>query len=75
MSVLYQVGVPGAAPYDAAKGADALALLTEWHAFRRPNFDRLKELLAEPVLFDGRNVWEPEDVRARGFTYYGIGRP
>jgi UDPglucose 6-dehydrogenase len=60
--------------YDAAKGAHALALCTEWHQFRRPNFQRLKELLAEPVLFDGRNIWEPREARALGFTYYGIGR-
>jgi UDPglucose 6-dehydrogenase len=60
--------------YDAVKGANGLALLTEWHQFRRPNFRRLKELVAEPVLFDGRNVWDPEEVRALGFTYYGIGR-
>jgi UDPglucose 6-dehydrogenase len=60
--------------YDAAEGADALALVTEWHEFRRPNFDRLKELLVEPVLFDGRNVWDPDEMRARGFAYYGIGR-
>jgi UDPglucose 6-dehydrogenase len=61
--------------YDAATGADALVLCTEWHQFRRPNFKRLKDLLKQPVLFDGRNVWEPKDVRALGFTYYGIGRP
>ena len=60
--------------YEAAQGADALAVLTEWHEFRRPNFDRLKELLAEPVVFDGRNIWEPSEMRERGFTYYGIGR-
>jgi UDPglucose 6-dehydrogenase len=60
--------------YDAVAGASALALLTEWHQFRRPNFKRLKELLREPVLFDGRNAWEPKEVRADGFTYYGIGR-
>jgi UDPglucose 6-dehydrogenase len=60
--------------YDAAAGAHALALCTEWHQFRRPDFHRLKELLVEPVLFDGRNVWEPAQVRALGFTYYGIGR-
>jgi UDPglucose 6-dehydrogenase len=60
--------------YDAVTGADALALLTEWHQFRRPNFKRLKELMADPVLFDGRNVWEVDEVRALGFTYYGIGR-
>jgi UDPglucose 6-dehydrogenase len=61
--------------YEAATGAHALALLTEWHQFRRPNFRRLLELMAEPVLFDGRNIWEPKEVRAVGFTYYGIGRP
>jgi UDPglucose 6-dehydrogenase len=60
--------------YDAAEGASAVALLTEWHQFRRPNFQRLKGLMAEPVLFDGRNVWDSEEVRAVGFTYYGIGR-
>jgi UDPglucose 6-dehydrogenase len=60
--------------YDAAAGASAIALLTEWHQFRRPNFKRLKEQMAEPVLFDGRNVWDPEELRALGFTYYGIGR-
>jgi UDPglucose 6-dehydrogenase len=60
--------------YDAAKGADALALLTEWHQFRRPNFKRLKELMRAPHLFDGRNVWEPVEVRALGFSYEGIGR-
>jgi UDPglucose 6-dehydrogenase len=61
--------------YAAAEGADALALLTEWHQFRRPNFQRLKSLLKEPTLFDGRNVWDAAEVRALGFTYYGIGRP
>jgi UDPglucose 6-dehydrogenase len=60
--------------YDAAQGASAVALLTEWHQFRRPNFQRLKELMAEPVLFDGRNVWDADEVRGVGFTYYGIGR-
>ena len=61
--------------YDAAKDAHALALLTEWHQFRRPNFKRLKESMAAAHLFDGRNVWEPAEVRALGFTYEGIGRP
>jgi UDPglucose 6-dehydrogenase len=63
------------AGYDAATGADALVLCTEWHQFRRPNFQRLRELLRQPVLFDGRNIWEPKEVRSLGFTYYGIGRP
>ena len=61
--------------YEAARGADALGLLTEWHQFRRPNFKRLHTLLAQPVLFDGRNIWDAEEVRRLGFTYYGIGRP
>jgi UDPglucose 6-dehydrogenase len=61
--------------YEAAQGANALALVTEWHEFRRPNFDRLRDLLVEPVVFDGRNIWEPDEMRQRGFTYYGIGRP
>jgi UDPglucose 6-dehydrogenase len=60
--------------YDAAQGASAVALMTEWHQFRRPNFKRLKDIMAEPVLFDGRNTWDAEEVRAAGFVYYGIGR-
>jgi UDPglucose 6-dehydrogenase len=60
--------------YDAAEGASAVALMTEWHQFRRPNFHRLKKMMAEPVLFDGRNVWDADEVRGVGFTYYGIGR-
>jgi UDPglucose 6-dehydrogenase len=62
-------------PYDACADADALVLVTEWHQFRRPNFGRIKSLLKAPVLFDGRNVWDPATVRGLGFTYYGIGRP
>jgi UDPglucose 6-dehydrogenase len=60
--------------YDAVDGADALVLVTEWHEFRRPDFARIKRLLRQPVVFDGRNIWEPEDLRALGFTYYGVGR-
>ena len=60
--------------YEAIKGAHALVLCTEWRQFRNPNFKKLKELLKQPVLFDGRNVWDPAEVRALGFTYYGIGR-
>jgi UDPglucose 6-dehydrogenase len=62
------------AHYDCAKDADALALVTEWHEFRRPSFERLKSLMKAPVLFDGRNVWDPAELRAAGFKYYGIGR-
>ena len=64
--------VPGM--YDALEGADALAIVTEWHEFRRPDFGRIKELLREPVVFDGRNIWDPKELRDLGFTYYGIGR-
>src|SRR5215831_11873634 len=60
--------------YACAKGADALVLVTEWHEFRRPWFERLKSLMKQPVLFDGRNIWSPAEVRAAGFSYYGIGR-
>jgi UDPglucose 6-dehydrogenase len=60
--------------YECAKGADALVLVTEWHEFRRPAFDRLKGLLKQPVIFDGRNIWSPTELRAAGFTYYAIGR-
>ena len=61
--------------YEAARGADALLLVTEWPAYRRPDFRRLKELMRQPVLFDGRNIWEPEFVRELGFQYACIGRP
>jgi len=62
-------------PYEAARGADALVLVTEWRQYWAPDFRRLHDLLADPVIFDGRNIWPPEVVRERGFTYYSIGRP
>jgi len=49
-------------------------LVTEWHQFRRPNFVKLKELMRTHALFDGRNTWEPHEVKELGFAYYGIGR-
>jgi UDPglucose 6-dehydrogenase len=61
--------------YDACEGADALIVLTEWNKFREPDFDYLKDLLNEPIIFDGRNIYEIETMRNRGFTYYSIGRP
>jgi UDPglucose 6-dehydrogenase len=61
--------------YSAAEGADALALVTEWREYRLPDFPRLKRVMKEPAIFDGRNVWSPADVRAAGFAYSGIGRP
>jgi UDPglucose 6-dehydrogenase len=60
---------------EAASGADALAIVTEWKAFRSPDFDELKRRLASPLIFDGRNLYEPSVVRAHGFEYYAIGRP
>ncbi len=61
--------------YDAVKEADALLLVTEWPAYRRPDFRRIKELMRRPVLFDGRNIWEPEILREMGFHYACVGRP
>jgi UDPglucose 6-dehydrogenase len=60
--------------YDALEGVHALAVCTEWGAFRRPDFERMKSLMAEPVVFDGRNIYEPKEMRKRGFFCYGIGR-
>lgn len=60
--------------YDAARGADAIALVTEWHAYRRPDFKRLFLTMRTPVLLDGRNVWDPAEMRECGFRYHGIGR-
>ncbi|UCH11021.1 MAG: UDP-glucose/GDP-mannose dehydrogenase family protein [Fidelibacterota bacterium] len=60
--------------YDCLAGADALVLITEWHQFRRPDFTRMRELLTNPLIFDGRNQYEPVYVKERGFTYISIGR-
>jgi UDPglucose 6-dehydrogenase len=60
--------------YDVLKGADALVVVTEWNEFRQPDFDRMKRLMKHPVVFDGRNIFDPKEMRARGFTYYGIGK-
>jgi UDPglucose 6-dehydrogenase len=60
--------------YACAEGADVLALVTEWRDYRRPNFERVAAVMRGKVVFDGRNVWEPADVRAAGLTYFGIGR-
>ena len=61
--------------YAALKGADALAIVTEWSEFREPDFERIKKLLSQPLVFDGRNLYNPEQIRAHGFTYFSIGRP
>jgi UDPglucose 6-dehydrogenase len=61
--------------YEAAKGSDALVIMTEWNQFRNLDFDRLKTLLRQPVLIDLRNVYEPERVAGMGFRYVSVGRP
>ncbi len=61
-------------PEDAATGADALALVTEWRLFTSPNFSNLARLLKKPVLFDGRNQYDPVQLKQAGFSYYSIGR-
>jgi UDPglucose 6-dehydrogenase len=71
--------LPGAvtyceSPYEAASGADAVALVTEWNEFKFLNLERLRGVMRRPVVFDGRNLWEPERMRRLGFTYYSIGR-
>ena len=60
--------------YDALKGADALVIVTEWHVFREPDFSRMRKLMRSPVIFDGRNIYEPQQMKAHGFTYSSIGR-
>jgi UDPglucose 6-dehydrogenase len=60
--------------YDAVKDCDALALLTEWRMYRLPDFDRMKTLMKKPVIFDGRNQYNPEFLNKSGFEYFSIGR-
>jgi UDPglucose 6-dehydrogenase len=60
--------------YDALKGADALGIVTEWNEFRRPDFVRMRKLMRAPVIFDGRNLYTPSEMKTNGFTYYSIGR-
>jgi UDPglucose 6-dehydrogenase len=61
-------------PYEAARGADALVLVTEWHELRSPDFAKLRERMRGNALFDGRNQWSPDAARREGFIYRGIGR-
>ena len=61
-------------PYEAAGGADAVALVTEWNEFKFLNLERLRAAMRRPVIFDGRNLWEPERMRRLGFQYYSVGR-
>lgn len=61
--------------YDALPGADALIILTEWKPYRRPDFDRIRSLLARPIIMDGRNLFSPDRMKELGFEYSSIGRP
>ena len=63
-----------ASGYDAVKGADALAIVTEWNEFRRPDFGKMRAVMRSPVVFDGRNLFAPAHMKQHGFTYYSIGR-
>lgn len=60
--------------YEALEGVDALVIVTEWNEFRTPDFEEIKARMKTPLVFDGRNIWKPESLKKRGFTYYGIGR-
>jgi UDPglucose 6-dehydrogenase len=62
-------------PYDALEGADALIIHTEWHPYRHPDFTRMRALMREPVVMDGRNLFRPERLSSLGFEYHSIGRP
>jgi UDPglucose 6-dehydrogenase len=62
-------------PMAAVTGADAVVVVTEWQEFRSPDFSELKRSLRQPLLFDGRNLFDPKEVRAAGLEYFGIGRP
>ncbi len=61
-------------PYEAVKDADAVVLMTEWSEFHLPDFRKMATLMRERVLFDGRNIYDPEEIRKSGFVYHGIGR-
>jgi len=59
---------------ESLEGADALVVVTEWQVFRSPDFDYIKQTLNAPVIFDGRNIYDPARLKADGFAYYAIGR-
>ncbi len=61
--------------YEAVKGAEALLIITEWDEFKKVNFNKLKKLMELPIILDGRNIYNPEEVRKLGFEYYSVGRP
>jgi UDPglucose 6-dehydrogenase len=61
--------------YDPLDGADALAVVTDWNQFRNPDFNRIKAMLSDPVVFDGRNLFSRSFMREMGFSYISVGRP
>ena len=61
--------------YAALEGAEALAIVTEWNEFREPDFARMRKLMKQPAIFDGRNIYSPGQIRAHGFEYFSMGRP
>ncbi|MGE0160041.1 MAG: UDP-glucose/GDP-mannose dehydrogenase family protein [Gemmatimonadales bacterium] len=67
--------VYAATNYEALDGADALVIHTEWLPYRNPDFARMKAAMAQPIIFDGRNLYDPDEVAAHGFEYHSIGRP
>jgi UDPglucose 6-dehydrogenase len=67
--------VYAASAIEAARGADALVIATEWKEFRSPDFSAIKSTLKSPVIFDGRNLYEPADLARLGFEYHAVGRP
>jgi UDPglucose 6-dehydrogenase len=60
--------------YQALDKADALIIVTEWNEFRTPDFNKIRSLLKEPVIFDGRNLYDPDKMKENNFIYYSIGR-
>jgi UDPglucose 6-dehydrogenase len=63
-----------ASAYEALEGAEALIINTEWTSFREPDYERMKSLMKQPVIFDGRNLYNPVKVAKRGFQYFYIGQ-
>jgi UDPglucose 6-dehydrogenase len=61
-------------PYEAVQGADCLALVTEWPQFKSLDFKKIKKAMTHPILIDGRNLYDPEKMKALGFEYHGMGR-
>ena len=61
-------------PYEAVNGADGLALMTEWAEFHLPDFKKMSDIMKSKVIFDGRNIYDPVELKSLGFKYFGIGR-